>query len=71
LRGQLIKPLVGFNFGWDRKLPYLNFYSGEEFDLKEFPETYRNLNDMGVCIPQEHIAEVFGLPRLKVTEGDS
>ena len=70
LRGQLIKPLVGFNFGWDRKLPYLNFYSGEEFDLKELSETYRNLNDMGVCIPQEHIAEVFGLPRLKVTEGD-
>ncbi len=69
LRGQLIKPLVGFNFGWDRNLPYLHFYFEEDVDLKAMSETYRNLNDMGVCIPHDHIAEVFGLPTLEVKGG--
>jgi phage gp29-like protein len=69
LRGQLIKPLVGFNFGWDRNLPYLHFYFEEDIDLKAMSETYRNLTDMGVCIPHDHIAEVFGLPRSEVFGG--
>ncbi len=71
LRRQLIKPLVGFNFGWDRNPPYLNFYFDEDIDLKKLSETYKNLRDMGICIPQEHIAEVFGLPRLKVVGENS
>jgi phage gp29-like protein len=66
LQSQLIKPLVGFNFGWDRNLPSLNFYFEEDIDLKAMSETYKNLNDMGVFIPYEHIAEVFGLPRSEV-----
>jgi phage gp29-like protein len=69
LRGQLIKPLVGFNFGWDWNLPYLHFYFEEDIDLKAMSETYRNLTDMGVGIPHDHIAEVFGLPRSEVLEG--
>jgi phage gp29-like protein len=63
LRGQLMKPLVGFNFGWDRNLPNLQFYFEEDVDLKALSETYKNLNEMGVSIPQEHIAAVFGLPK--------
>jgi phage gp29-like protein len=69
LRGHLIKPLVGFNFGWDRNLPYLHFYFEEDVDLKALSETYRNLTDMGVCIPHDHLAEVFGLPRLEAVGG--
>lgn len=71
LRSQLIKPLVGFNFGWDRNLPYLQFYFEKDIDLKELSETYKNLNEMGVSIPQEHIAAVFGLPKLEVWGGSS
>jgi phage gp29-like protein len=68
LRGHLIKPLVGFNFGWGRNLPSVHFYFEEDIDLKAMSETYRNLTDMGVFIPHDHIAEVFGLPELR-TEG--
>lgn len=62
LRIQLLKPLVGFNFGWERQLPYLNFYFEEDVDLKELSETYRNLSDIGCHLPPEHLAEVFGVP---------
>jgi phage gp29-like protein len=71
LRGQLIKPLVGFNFGWDRSLPYLQFYFEEDVDLKALSETYKNLSEMGVSIPKGHIAEVFGLPKLEGGGGNS
>jgi phage gp29-like protein len=71
LRTQLFKPLVGFNFGWERNLPNLQFYLEEEIDLKELSETYRNLNDLGFHIPHEHIVEVFGLPTREVIGGNS
>lgn len=64
LRLQLLRPLVGFNFGWDRQTPHFYFYFEDETDLKAMAEAYRHLHEMGLPIPAEHLQEVFGLPRL-------
>ncbi len=71
LRMQLLKPLIGFNFGWEHHLPYLQFSLDEEFDPKSISEIFKNLNEMGIKIPHDHVAEVFGLPKLKVVGGNS
>ena len=48
LREQLLRPLVGFNFGWDRPVPWFRFKYEEEEDLKTLSEVYRNLAALGV-----------------------
>jgi phage gp29-like protein len=62
LREQLLRPLVGFNFGWDRPVPWFRFKYEEEEDLKTLSEVYRNLAAMGVKLSPEHLAERFGMP---------
>ena len=62
LREQLLRPLVGFNFGWDRPLPWFRFKYEEEEDLKTLSEVYRNLAALGVPLNAEHLAERFGVP---------
>ncbi|MBM4293377.1 MAG: DUF935 domain-containing protein [Deltaproteobacteria bacterium] len=62
LREQLLRPLVGFNFGWDRPIPWLRFKFEEEQDLKTLSEVYLNLAEMGMPLAVEHVAERFGLP---------
>ncbi len=62
LREQLLRPLVGFNFGWDRAVPWFRFKYEEEEDLKTLSEVYRNLASLGVPLSQEHLAERFGIP---------
>lgn len=62
LRAQLIRPLVGFNFGWDKPLPWLRFKYEEEEDLKTLSEVYVNLEKIGYPLTQEHVAERFGIP---------
>jgi phage gp29-like protein len=62
LREQLLRPLVGFNFGWDKHLPWFRFRSEKKEDLKILSEVYRNLVDMGVPLSLEHVAERFGVP---------
>jgi phage gp29-like protein len=62
LREQLLRPLVGFNFGWDRPVPWFRFRYEEEEDLKTLSEVYRNLAQMGFPLSQEHVAERFGIP---------
>ncbi|MCK9376213.1 MAG: DUF935 domain-containing protein [Syntrophobacterales bacterium] len=62
LREQLLRPLVGFNFGWDKSIPWFRFRFEEEEDLKTLSEVYRNLAAMGVPLSMEHVAERFGLP---------
>ncbi|MBW1916406.1 MAG: DUF935 domain-containing protein [Deltaproteobacteria bacterium] len=62
LRSQLIQPLVGFNFGWDRPLPWFRFKYAEEEDLKTLSEVYVNLDKIGYPLTQEHVAERFGIP---------
>ncbi len=68
LREQLLRPLVGFNFGWDRPVPWLRFRFEEEEDLKTLSEVYRNLAALGVPLSAEHLAERFGLPLAPTAE---
>lgn len=62
LRSQLIRPLVGFNFGWDKPLPNFNFILEEKPDLKAISEIYLNLKNMGFPLSLEHLSERFGVP---------
>jgi phage gp29-like protein len=62
LRDQLIRPLVGFNFGWEAPLPALRFYRKKDEDLKLLSETYRNLAALGMPLTQEYLADRFGIP---------
>ncbi len=62
LREQLLRPLVGFNFGWDKPVPWFRFRYEEEEDLKTLSEVYRNLAHMGLPMSMEHVAERFGIP---------
>jgi phage gp29-like protein len=65
LREQLLKPLVGFNFGWDKPVPWFRFRFEESEDLLTLSEVYRNLAGMGVPLSLEHVAERFGIPLAK------
>uniref|UniRef100_A0A7V4G7G6 DUF935 family protein n=1 Tax=Desulfobacca acetoxidans TaxID=60893 RepID=A0A7V4G7G6_9BACT len=62
LREQLLAPLVGFNFGFDKPVPWFRFRFEEEQDLKTLSEVYRNLADLGLPLSLEHVAERFGIP---------
>ncbi len=62
LREQLLRPLVGFNFGWDKPVPWFRFRYEEEEDLKTLSEVYRNLAALGLPLSLEHVAERFGIP---------
>lgn len=62
LTEQLVAPLVGFNFGWDKPRPRYEFALKEEEDLKSLAETYKIVVDMGYPVTVEHIAERFGIP---------
>jgi phage gp29-like protein len=62
LREQLLRPLVGFNFGWDKPVPWFRFRYEAGEDLKTLSEVYRNLADLGMPLSLEHVAERFGIP---------
>ncbi len=62
LRAQLIRPLVGFNFGWEAPLPYFVFDLAEEEDQKQVAETYKILKEIGYPLTLEHLSERFNLP---------
>jgi phage gp29-like protein len=62
LREQLLRPLVGFNFGWDKPVPWFHFQFKEEQDLKTMSEVFRNLVAMGFPVDMKHVAERFGIP---------
>jgi phage gp29-like protein len=62
LREQLLRPLVGFNSGWDKPVPWFRFKYEEGEDLKTLSEVYRNLAALGLPLSREHLAERFGIP---------
>jgi phage gp29-like protein len=68
LREQLLRPLVGFNFGWDRPLPWFRFKYEEEEDLKALSEVYLNLKKIGVPLSLEHLAERFAIPLPEISK---
>jgi phage gp29-like protein len=68
VRLQILRPLVGFNFGWDKAIPGYGFNIAEDEDLKTVAETYEILVKMGQPISQQHISERFGIPMAKDNE---
>lgn len=59
---QLLRPLVGFNFGWGAPVPKFRIQAEPAEDLATVATVYRALADMGVDISQEHVAERFRVP---------
>ena len=62
IRGQLLRPLVGFNFGWDKPLPQFSLLVQETLDLKADAEMAKNLAEIGLPIPISHLYAHFGIP---------
>lgn len=68
LRRDLIRPLVLFNFGEEKRIPYLSFDCEETGDQKETVQIYDKLIDMGLKISTDHIYKKFRVP--KPVEGE-
>ncbi|MDA3835511.1 MAG: DUF935 family protein, partial [Spirochaetales bacterium] len=68
IRHQIIRPIVGFNFGWDAKIPRYEAEWKESEDLEHLSTVYKNLVEMGQPVAAEHISERFGVPMPKKGE---
>lgn len=69
LRMQLIRPLVGFNFGWEKSIPNVVMQYEEEEDLQATATTYKTLVEAGFDgIPKSYVHEKFGIPEAKDDE---
>ncbi len=68
IRRDIIRPLVGFNFGWEVPLPWFKFKYEDPGDLKGEADRYKIHLESGVPISQKHYYEKFQLP--KPDEGD-
>ena len=68
IRHQVIRPLVGWNFGWDKPLPWFKFFHEEPEDLKELMEVYKGAVSIGFQPSVEHISERFKIPLPKQGE---
>jgi len=62
IRFQIIRPLVGWNFGWDKPLPWFKIFHEQPEDLKTASEVYVNLSKIGFYPSAEHVAEKFKIP---------
>jgi phage gp29-like protein len=62
IRQQILRPLVGFNYGWDAPVPQFRFLCEESEDLKELADVYAKLWNIGFDVSQEHISERFQVP---------
>lgn len=65
---QLLRPLVGFNFGWDVPVPRFKLLYEPPEDLKEFADIYKTLGEIGFEFSQEHVSERFKIPMPKPDE---
>lgn len=64
LRRDLIRPLVLFNFGEDKRIPYIRFDCEEAGDLKETADIYKTLIcDINLPIPLSHLYKKFSIPK--------
>jgi len=62
INNQIIRPLMGYNFGWDVPRPVFRFNLDESEDLLSISQCYKNLVEMGQPISIEHISKRFGVP---------
>lgn len=59
---QVLRPLVGFNFGWDAPVPRFQFLCEPPEDMKAVAEVYKILSEIGFEFSREQLAERFKLP---------
>lgn len=64
LRRDLIRPLVAFNFGEDRRVPYLSFDAAEPEDLAQTANTLGVLiGQTGIKVPMSYLYKKFSIPK--------
>lgn len=65
LRCDLVRPLVGFNFGWDAGLPWLRFQYKPPDTLGTETERlwFKTLLEGGLEVGENHMYEKFKIPR--------
>lgn len=64
LRRDLIRPLVIFNFGEDKRIPFIRFDAEEAGDLKETAEILGTLIEKtGLKVPTSYIYKKFSIPK--------
>ncbi|MHC1727948.1 MAG: DUF935 domain-containing protein [Syntrophobacteraceae bacterium] len=56
---QVLRPLVGFNFGWDAPVPRFHFLCEPPEDMRSIAEVYKILSELGYGFSREHLAERF------------
>lgn len=61
LRDQLVRPLVGFNYGWDVALPLVALVRQESVDLLNESQAIKNFVGAGLRIPASYCYERFGI----------
>jgi phage gp29-like protein len=61
-RYQLIRPMVGFNFGWETPVPGYKAIWNEREDLKNLSEVYKTVISFGQPVAAEHVSDRFGIP---------
>jgi len=62
---QVLRPLVGFNFGWDAPVPRFQFLCEPPEDMKSVAEVYKILSEIGFEFSSEQLAERFKLPAVR------
>jgi len=68
VRFQIIRPLVGYNFGWDKPLPWFNLNFEEPEELDKLSQVYGRIWRIGQPIGIEHVSERFKIPLPKKGE---
>jgi phage gp29-like protein len=68
VRFQIIRPLVGWNFGWDKPLPWFNLLYEKPEDTEKLMKVYEGASRLGQPISQEHVSARFKIPLPKKGE---
>lgn len=64
IRSDVIRPLVGYNFGWEALIPWFKFQYEDPEDLASEATKIKTLVDSGVkTIPVKWVHEKFGIPQ--------
>jgi phage gp29-like protein len=68
VRFQIVRPLVGYNFGWDKPLPWFKMLYEKPEDLANLMTVYKGATEIGQPISAEHVSERFKIPMPKKGE---
>lgn len=61
LHFQLLKPIVGFNFGWDAPVPHIRFKQRVREDLVAVSSVYKAAVDMGLPVAEDDAYTRLGI----------